>query len=98
LEESKLAKVKVVFPSVITSVTAGEKKTEVSASTLHEVVDKLVAKYGDAFRERIFEPSGKLKKLLNFYVNGKNVRHLKQLETPLNDNDEILILPTVSGG
>lgn len=87
-----------IFPSVITSVTAGEKKTEVSASTLQEVMDKLVAKYGDAFRERIFEPSGELKKLLNFYVNGKNVRHLKQLETLLNDNDEILILPTVSGG
>ncbi len=89
---------KVVFPSVITSVTAGEKKTEVSASTLREVVDKLVVKYGDAFRERIFDPSGKLKRLLNFYVNGKNVRFLKQLETPLNDNDEVSILPTVSGG
>ncbi len=89
---------KVVFPSVITGVTAGEKKTEVSASTLREVVDKLVVKYGDAFRERIFDPSGKLKRLLNFYVNGKNVRFLKQLETPLNDDDEVLILPTVSGG
>jgi len=83
---------------VITSVTAGEKETNVSASTLREVVDKLVVKYGDAFRERIFDSSGELKKLLNFYVNGKNVRFLKQLETPLNDDDEVLILPTVSGG
>ncbi len=87
-----------VFPSVITSVTAGEKRTEVTASTLREVVDKLAVKYGDAFREKIFDPSGKLKRLLNFYVNGKNVRFLKQLETPLNDNDEVSILPTVSGG
>ncbi len=93
-----MAKVKVVFPSVITGVTAGEKKTEVTASTLREVVDKLVVKYGDAFRKKIFDPSGKLKRLLNFYVNGKNVRFLKQLETPLNDNDEVSILPTVSGG
>lgn len=83
---------------MITSVTAGEKEAEVFASTLREVADKLVVKYGDAFRERIFDPSGKLKRLLNFYVNGKNVRFLKQLETPLNDNDEVLILPTVSGG
>lgn len=83
---------------MITSVTAGEKETNVSASTLREVVDKLVVKYGDAFRERIFDSSGELKKLLNFYVNGKNVRFLKQLETPLNDDDEVLILPTVSGG
>jgi len=93
-----LAKVKVVFPSVITSVTKNEKEVEVSASTLCEVVDKLVVKYGDAFREKIFDPSGKLKRLLNFYVNGKNVRFLKQLDTPVNDDDEILILPTVSGG
>jgi len=83
---------------VIASVTAHEKEVEVSASTLREVVDKLVVKYGDAFRKRIFDPSGKLKRLLNFYVNGKNVRFLKQLDTPLNDGDEILILPTVSGG
>ncbi len=83
---------------MITSVTAHEKEAEVSASTLHEVVDKLVVKYGDAFREKIFDPSGKLKRLLNFYVNGENVRFLKQLETPLRDGDEIVILPTVSGG
>ena len=87
-----------VFPSVIASVTAGEKETEVSASTLGEVIDRLVAKYGDAFKERIFDSSGNLSKFLNFYVNGRNVRFLKQLETQLNDGDKVLILPTVSGG
>lgn len=95
---SKLAKVKVVFPSVIASVTAGEKETEVSASTLGEVIDRLVVKYGDAFKERIFDSSGNLSKFLNFYVNGKNINFLKQLETQLNDGDKVLILPTVSGG
>lgn len=95
---SKLAKVKVVFPSVIASVTAGERETEVSASTLREVIDRLVAKYGDAFRDRIFDSSGNPRKLLNFYVNGKNVSFLKQLETQLKDGDKVLILPTVSGG
>ncbi|RLI41736.1 molybdopterin synthase sulfur carrier subunit [Candidatus Bathyarchaeota archaeon] len=94
----KLAKVKVVFPSVIANVTAGEREIEVSASTLREVIDRLVAKYGDAIRDRIFDSSGNLRKLLNFYVNGKNVSFLKQLETQLKDGDKILILPTVSGG
>ncbi len=95
---SKLAKVKVVFPSVIASVTAGEKETEVSASTLGEVIDRLVAKYGDALKQRIFDSSGNLSKFLNFYVNGRNISFLKQLETQLNDGDKVLILPTVSGG
>jgi MoaD family protein len=95
---SKLAKVKVVFPSVIASVTAGEKETEVPASTLREVIDRLVVKYGDVFKERILDASGNPRKLLNFYLNGRNVRFLKQLETQLNDGDKVLILPTVSGG
>lgn len=93
-----MAKVKVIFPSVMTSLTAGEKETGLSASTLSQAIDEIVARYGDAFRERVLDSSGKLKRLLNFYVNGKNVRFLKQLETPLNDGDEISIIPLASGG
>lgn len=93
-----MAKVKVIFPSVIVSVTAGEKETELTASTLSEAIDKLVAKYGDKFKDRVLDSSGKPKRLLNFYVNGKNIRFLKNLETTLNDGDKISILPLVSGG
>lgn len=90
--------VKVVFPSVVTSATNGEREVEVTASTLREALDKLVARYGETFRERILDPSGKPKRLLNFYVNGKNVRFLDQLNTFVEEKDEITILPTVSGG
>ena len=93
-----MAKVKVIFPSVIVSVTAGEKETELTASTLNEAIDKLVAKYGDKFKDRVLDSSSKPKRLLNFYVNGKNIRFLKNLETTLNDGDKISILPLVSGG
>lgn len=93
-----MAKVKVIFPSVMASVTAGEREIEVSASTLGQAIDEIAARYGDAFRKRVLDPSGKLKRLLNFYVNGKNVRFLKQLETPLKDGDEISIIPLASGG
>lgn len=94
----RLAKVKFVFPSVMKSVTAGEKETKVDATTLREAVDRLVVRYGNAFKERVFDPAGNPRSLLNFYVNGKNARFLKQLETKLNEGDKVLILPTVSGG
>ncbi len=82
----------------MTSVTAGEKETKVDATTLREAVDRLVFRYGNAFKERVFDPAGNTRSLLNFYVNGKNARFLKQLETKLNEGDKVLILPTVSGG
>lgn len=90
--------VKVVFPSIITNATNGEREVEVTASTLREALDKLVIRYGEIFKERILDPSGKPKRLLNFYVNGRNVRFLDQLNTCVEEKDEITILPTVSGG
>ncbi len=93
-----MTRVRVVFSSALTGVTIGEKEAEVSASSLREALDKLAEKYGDGFKERILDATGKPKRLLNFYVNGKNVRLLKQVDTPLDDGDEVTVLPAVSGG
>jgi len=51
-----------------------------------------------SFKDRILNSSGKPRRLLNFFVNGKNTRFLKNLETSLKDDAEFSILPIVSGG
>jgi len=93
-----MGKVKVVFPSVLGAVTNGEKTAEVEAANLSEVLHKLTERYGEKFAKRIFESPGKVRHFLNFYVNGKNIRHLDGVDTPLSDGDEVSILPAVSGG
>ncbi len=93
-----MSKIKVVLPSVMAGVTGGERRTEVVASNLGEVVDRLVEKYGDPFKAKIYDSPGRLRRLLNFYVNGKNAHYLGGLEAPLKDGDEVSILPAVSGG
>jgi molybdopterin converting factor small subunit len=32
------------------------------------------------------------------FVNGRNVRHLQMLDTPLQDDDEVSIFPMIAGG
>jgi len=93
-----MSRIKVIFPSVLTSVTKGRKNVEVSGSTLNEVFGRLIEEFGDPFREKIFDKPGQLKRLLNLYVNGKNIDHLKGLETQLKDGDEVTVLPAVAGG
>lgn len=90
--------VKVIFPSIIAKATNGEREVTISASTLNEALDQLATRYGDPFKERIFDSPGKPKRLLNFYVNGKNVRFINYLNTPLSDTDELTILPSTTGG
>jgi MoaD family protein len=87
-----------VLPSILTRQINGENEVMISASTLQEALDKLVNKYGASFKERIFDTSGNPKRFLNFYVNGRNVRFIKNLNTPLSDSDEVTILPNASGG
>jgi adenylyltransferase/sulfurtransferase len=90
--------VKIIFPSIITKVTNGEKETQVSASTVEDALNQLTLKYGDSFKNRIFDVSGNPKRFLNLYVNGKNIRFLNNLATPVTDDDEMTILPSITGG
>jgi len=37
-------------------------------------------------------------RFVNIYVNGKDIRFLDHLDTQLNDEDKVSIVPTVRGG
>jgi molybdopterin synthase sulfur carrier subunit len=93
-----MVNVRVVFPSIFSKATLGEKEVPLSALTLNEVLVKLVTRYGRDFKDRIFEETGELRHLLAFYLNGRNVRFLDGLETELKNGDAISILPIASGG
>jgi len=90
--------VKVILPSVLRSVTGGVKETEFAASTLGEVIAKLADEFGEAFSQRFLDAEGNPTRLLNIFVNGKNARFLENLDTALQDDDEITILPAIGGG
>jgi len=78
--------------------TAGEKAVEIEASTLRDAVDKLIERYGEKFESRIYDEKGKVRRFVNIYINGKDIRFLNNLETQLNDGDNVSIIPAVGGG
>ena len=94
-----MVNVKIIFPSIFTKVTRGEKEVQISALTFDEVLVKLVDRYGDDFKDRIFEEeTGELRYLLAFYLNGRNIRFIDSPNTELKNGDIISILPIASGG
>ncbi len=94
----KMAKIRFTVPGVLASVTGGNRQIDMEASTVKEALSNLVSKYGEEFERRVFDVTGQPKRLLNFYVNGKNVRFLSNLDTQLSDGDEVMLLPAVGGG
>ena len=92
-----MSKVKLRLLSTLATVI-GRKELETEASTVKGVFDAVTAEYGDKFRTKAFDIAGNLRKVIKIYVNGKDIRFLNQLDTLLNDGDEVLILPAVTGG
>jgi len=77
---------------------AGTRSVEVEASTLSQVLESLSSTFGGVFRERLYDASGKPRRFINIYVNGRDHRFLKKLETELAANDTVSLIPAVSGG
>lgn len=67
------------------------------ASTLADAVEKLEAEF-PGLKERIVDEAGALRRFVNVYVNGEDVRFLDNMQTPLKAGDEVSIVPAVAGG
>ena len=85
------------IPSVLNG-GAGEKKTNLDASTLKDAFAKISETMGDDFKRRVLNEDGTPRSSINIYINGKNAKFSSGLDTTLSDGDEISILPAVAGG
>ncbi len=88
--------VTVKIPTQLRAATDGESSADVEGATVGEVLDALYDRYGE-LRSRIAEDGG-LRRFVNVYVGGEDIRFLDGLETPVEDGDEVTILPAVAGG
>ena len=50
------------------------------------------------FNERLLEEDGSLRRFVNIFVNGEDIRFLNGLDTSVGEGDEISIVPAVAGG
>jgi len=91
------ANITFTIPSVLNQ-GGGEKKIEIGADSLKEAFAKIADKMGDDFKRRVLEDDGSPRSLINIYINGKNARFSGGIDTELNDDDEVYILPAVAGG
>jgi molybdopterin synthase sulfur carrier subunit len=88
--------VSVKIPSQLRQATAGEAQVRVDGATVGEALDALYERYGE-LRSRIAEDGG-LRRFVNVYVDGEDIRFLDGLDTAVEDGNEITILPAVAGG
>ena len=83
----------------LTDFTNGVSGIELKSSpaTVREALNELWQMHV-GLRDRVVTEQGQLRQHVNIFLDGENVRRKELLETPVSENGEITILPSVSGG
>ena len=87
----------VKIPTQLRSAAGGETEAQIDGATVQEVLDGLFELHGE-LRVRIADDDGSLRRFVNVYLAGEDIRFLDGLATPVTDGAELTILPAVAGG
>jgi molybdopterin synthase sulfur carrier subunit len=77
---------KVKLPTQLREAAGGESAVSVEGTTVGAVLDALS------------DGDGALRRFVNVYVDGEDIRFGDGLDTPVADGQEVQILPAVAGG
>jgi sulfur-carrier protein len=94
---SDSSQVKVLIPTPLRRFTDGAAQVTANGSTVSALLDDLELHH-PGLKERICEDDGQIRRFVNVFVNGENVRDGDGAETAVKSGDEIGIIPAMAGG
>jgi molybdopterin converting factor small subunit len=91
--------VQVVLPGVLADLAGGAKHldVEVAGGTVADLLESLAAEH-PLLGRRIRDETGQVRRFVNVYVDGDDVRFSGGLGTPVSDGTVVQVLPSVAGG
>jgi molybdopterin synthase sulfur carrier subunit len=87
----------VKIPTQLRAAAGGEAEAQIDGATVQEVLDGLFERH-EELRARMSDDDGSLRRFVNVYLAGEDIRFLDGLATPVVDGAELTILPAVAGG
>ncbi len=92
-----MSNVTVHIPTPLRQFTGGQDSVQISAPNVSALIENLEQNH-PGLKERLCDNKGKLRRFVNIYANDEDIRYLDNLETALNDGDEVSIVPAIAGG
>jgi molybdopterin synthase sulfur carrier subunit len=85
------------IPTPLRSVTGGHAEVQAKGDTVRDVIEDLTRQFS-GLGERLVDEAGEIRRFINVYVNGEDVRFLQGKATALKDGDEVSVVPAIAGG
>jgi len=85
------------FPAVMKYYVDNQSEFSVSASTAGELIEKIIEQY-PSVKFHLVDAEGKLRRHFNIFINGTHIRDLNGMETPLKEEDKVILMASAAGG
>ena len=87
----------VLIPTPLRRLTNDLEEVSAAGDDIGTLIDNLDKAF-PGLKDRVCDESGNVRRFVNIYVNGEDIRFLQEKATPVNENDEISIVPAIAGG
>ncbi len=85
------------IPTPLRSDTNGQAEINVTGGNVAEAMQSLIEQY-PSLKPHLFNGDGRLRPFVNLFLGENNVRDLQGLETPLDEDARVLLIPSIAGG
>lgn len=85
------------IPTPLRPYTSGQNEVPVRGSNVAQVMDDLVVSY-PGLKPHLYNGEGSLRPFVNLFLGEDNIKDLQGIETPLKEEDRLLLIPSVAGG
>ncbi len=85
------------IPTPLRSYTNGQAEVNVAGGNVAEAMEHLVVQY-PALRPHLYNGNGQLRPFVNLFLGENNVKDLQGLQTPIDQNARLLLIPSIAGG
>ncbi len=92
-----MAAVTIKIPTQLRDATGGEGTIKLEGTTVGTALEALFTAHPE-LRSSLTDDSGELRRFVNVYLDGEDIRYGEGLATPVTDRQELQILPAVAGG
>jgi len=85
------------IPTPLRPYTGGEKTIHLQGDVVSDILIAAVDQYPQ-LKDHLFGEDKKLRPFVNLFLGEDNVNQLQGLDTKLNEDDTLLIIPSIAGG
>ena len=91
----------VIIPSPLRNLTNGERKVNIEFGDEGSSVENIIVALNNLYPgilSKILDDDNQLHRYVNIFIDGEDIRYLDGINTQVNENDELSIVPAVAGG